>query len=258
MRPTYCPRILACVALTAIMLSGGPALRAADIAGNVTITAPSAENQDFTRAVVFLDADPALASPPKANEPRPQIVQRGKAFVPDLLVVAAGTTVEFPNWDPFSHNVFSRSAAASFDLERYGQGKSKSVTFRNAGLVQIFCNIHPQMKASLLVAPNRCFARVDAQGRFVIRDVPSGQFVMIGWDLRAGEQRQTIVVPPQGLAGVMVRLPGGATREAAAVEPPEPSNRAPGVERGLGVKRERLYLPLVEDVHPAPPPLPNQ
>jgi hypothetical protein len=141
--------------------------------------------------------------------------------------------------------------AASFDLDRYGQGQSKSVTFNNVGLVQIFCNIHPQMKASLLVVPNRYFARADSQGRFAIRDVPPGRYVLIGWGLRAGEQRQTIVVPPEGLRDVAVALPVAAVRDAPA-EPREPVSRDPGVARGLGVKRERLNLPVVQDLHPAP------
>src|SRR5436190_1167396 len=81
---------------------------------------------------------------------------------------------------------------AQFDLDRYGQGQSKSVPFNNVGLAQIFCNIHPQMKASLLVVPNRYFARADAEGHFAIHDVPPGRYVLIGWGLRSGEQRQAI------------------------------------------------------------------
>jgi plastocyanin len=228
-------------------LAAPAAAHAADITGVVSV---AAAGQDPSRLVVFLDADPSLApAPPDA--PRPQIVQKGKAFVPDLLVVSQGTTVEFPNWDPFSHNVFSRSQAASFDLDRYGQGESKSVTFNNVGLVQIFCNIHPQMKASLLVVPNRYFARADAQGRFAIRDVPPGRYVLIGWGLRAGEQRQTIDLPPQGLRNVAIALAGTATRETPP-EPRDPVSRDPGVARGLGVKRERLNLPVIQDLHSAP------
>src|SRR6267142_5392420 len=115
--------------LAAIILSDAAATaHGADVTGVLSVAAANAgEAQDRSRMVAFLDADPALVAPPKAAEPNPQIVQRGKAFVPDLLVVPQGTTVEFPNWDPFSHNVFSRSPAAQFDLDRYGQGQSKSV-----------------------------------------------------------------------------------------------------------------------------------
>ncbi len=234
-------------ALAALTVLAVPTANAADVTGVVSI---AAGGQEPSRLVVFLDADPSLAPAPPDGQ-RPQIVQKGKAFVPDLLVVSQGTTVEFPNWDPFSHNVFSRSQAASFDLDRYGQGQSKSVTFNNVGLVQIFCNIHPQMKASLLVVPNRYFARADTQGRFALRDVPPGRYVLIGWGLRAGEQRQMIEVPPEGLRNIAIALSGASTREAPA-EPRDAVVRDPGVARGLGVKRERLNLPIIQDLHPAP------
>lgn len=241
---------------TALIATMGFAVPHCTYGGDITGTlhfATAGEGQDLSRTVVFLDADPALAAPINPNEPRPQIVQKGKAFVPDLLVVQQGTTVEFPNWDPFSHNVFSRSQAAQFDLERYGQGQSKSVPFNNVGLVQIFCNIHPQMKASLLVVPNRYFARADAQGRFVIHDVPPGNYTLIGWGLRAGEQRQQVSVGTDGLRDLAIALPATTTREAAVVaQPRESSSRGPGVERGLGVKRERLNLPVIGDSHAAP------
>jgi plastocyanin len=248
---------LATALIAAILFGGSAPVRAADVAGVLSVAAAnSGEAQDLSRTVAFLDADPALAAAPKSDEPNPQIIQRGKAFVPDLLVVRQGTTVEFPNWDPFSHNVFSRSPAAQFDLDRYGQGQSKSVPFNNVGLVQIFCNIHPQMKASLLVVPNRYFAHADAQGRFAIRDVPPGRYVLIGWGLRAGEQRQAISVGPEGLRDVALTLPGAVNRETAAIAPAprERTGSAPGVERGLGVKRERLNLPVVGDTHAAPGP----
>ncbi len=214
--------------LTLAALAVPAAAKAADITGVVSI---AAGGQEPSRLVVFLDADPSLTATPPPEGARPQIVQKGKAFVPDLLVVSQGTMVEFPNWDPFSHNVFSRSQAASFDLDRYGQGQSKSVTFNNVGLVQIFCNIHPQMKTSLLVVPNRYFARADSQGKFALRDVPPGRYVLIGWGLRAGEQRQTIVVPPDGLRDLNIALPGTAARNVAA-EPRKPASRDPGVARG--------------------------
>jgi plastocyanin len=212
--------------------------------------AASAANQDLSRAVIYLDAHPELISEPPAEGQRPQIAQQGKAFVPDLLVVTRGTTVEFPNWDPFSHNVFSRSRAASFDLDRYPQGQSKSYQFKEVGVVQVFCNIHPQMRAVLVVVPNECVTRADAQGRFVLANVPPGRHVLVAWHERGGEQRQTIDVPDGGLRDVVVTLSGETTRERA--EPRAQRSNRSGVERGLGVKRERLNLPTVNDTHPAP------
>jgi plastocyanin len=225
------------------------AAQAAPVAGYVSVS--GGPQTDLSRTVIYLEARPDLANTPPADGPRPQIAQHDKAFTPDLLVVVQGTTVEFPNWDPFSHNVFSRSRAASFDLDRYEQGQSKSYTFNTVGVVQVFCNIHPQMRAVLLVVPNRCFTRADAQGRFVLPDVPPGQHVLVAWHERGGEQRQTIDVLPQGLREVSVTLAAQPLRERTA----SPARRkAPGVERGLGVKRERLNLPVVGGAHPAPNP----
>ncbi len=222
--------------------------RAADISGQITMRGASAE---LSRVVVYLDAHPALSGPPPSDNERPQIVQRNKAFVPDLLVVVQGTTVEFPNWDPYSHNVFSRSRAAAFDLDRYGQGQSKSYTFNNAGLVQVFCNIHPQMKALVLVVPNRFVTRCDAQGAFTLRDVPPGAYTLVGWHARGGEGRQTIEVTPQGARGAAIALSSNGTANEVGTSPGR-RTYGRGVERGLGVKRERLNLPVVEDAHPAP------
>ena len=244
---------------TTILISAVLALanttHAATVSG--TLTGQSAaggaiQAVDLARSVAYLESSPAIPSDSADASRRPQIAQHGKAFTPDFLVVVVGTTVGFPNWDPFSHNVFSRSRAASFDLERYGQGQSKSYTFNNAGVVQLFCNIHPQMKAVLLVVPNRCFARADAQGRFSLADVPPGRYMLVGWNERAGEQRLTIDIPPTGLQGLTLTLSPAAAREPIVprAAPPEPA----GVARGLGVKRERLDLPVVGGQHAAPTP----
>jgi len=223
-------------------------VRAADVSGRIVLDGGETSRGQLARTMVFLEEHPQLrAAPPEG--PRPQIVQRGKAFVPDLLVVVQGTTVEFPNRDPFSHNVFSRSRAAQFDLERYRQGESKSYSFDTAGVVQLFCNIHPQMKATVLIVPNRCFTRADTRGNFTLRDVPPGRFVLVAWHENAGHQRFTLDVPPDGRRGVQVTLAATTVRPQAA-----PQARTRGVERGLGVKRQRLNLPVVTDSHPAPPP----
>ena len=235
-----------------LALSLAATTHATTLSGSVTAAGGALQNIELGRSVVYLESNPAISPAAPYTGHAPQIAQHGKAFTPDFLVVVAGTTVEFPNWDPFSHNVFSRSRAASFDLDRYGQGQSKSYTFNNVGVVQLFCNIHPQMKAVLLVVPNRCFARADAEGRFTISDVPPGQYVLVGWNDRAGEQRQTIDVPAAGLQGLAVTLSAASAR--APIVPRSPPPEPAGVARGLSVKRERLDLPVVGGVHPAPNP----
>src|SRR5438477_5885862 len=120
---------------------------------------------DLSRAVVYLASDPQLDQSPPPE--RPAIVsQKDKAFVPTFLAVSRNTVIEFPNFDHYDHNVFSRSKAApAFDLDRYPYGQSKSRTFEKTGVVQVFCNVHPQMRAIIFVTPNPYFARADKEGR---------------------------------------------------------------------------------------------
>jgi plastocyanin len=176
--------------------------------------------------------------------------QRDKAFVPKFLVIPRTTTVEFPNWDHFDHNVFSRSKAApAFDLDRYAYGMSKSREFQNAGVIQVFCNVHPDMRAIIFVTPNPFFSRVDDDGKFEIADVPPGKYEVVVWSDRCKEQHQIATIDP----GAPVSLSFTLEEDRQSIfsnDPPRPSSY--GTERGLNVKHERLNLPVVPDAHPAP------
>jgi plastocyanin len=221
------------------------------IKGRVTLGGGmSLQKPDLSRSVIYLASEPSLDAEPIGSKPQ-IIAQRDKAFVPNFLVVVRGTTVEFPNWDRFDHNVFSRSAAApAFDLDRYPYGQSKSRLFEKLGVVQIFCNIHPQMKCVVMVTPNRYFARADAEGRFELKDVPPGRFELVVWHERCEPQRQAIEVQPGGVLDVALALE--ESRQRILNSSDMDRRRSYGVERGLGVKREVLNLPVVKDCHPAP------
>jgi plastocyanin len=114
------------------------------------------------------------------NEPAPaaaaEIRQRGKRFEPDLLPITAGQTVSFPNGDPFFHNVFSVSPTRKFDLGQYPRGETKTKQFPQVGVVDVYCNIHPEMAATILVLPNRRFTRAAADGTFRIPGIPPGHW----------------------------------------------------------------------------------
>jgi len=148
------------------------------------------------KVVVRRDGAPAEASgvvlyvvgftePPPA-EPA-EIRQRQKHFLPELLPITAGQAVSFPNGDPFYHNVFSPSPVHKFDLGQYPQGESKSKRFPSVGVVDVFCNIHPQMAATILVLPNRRWARADAEGAFRLADLPPGRWTIYAYSRRAAE-----------------------------------------------------------------------
>jgi plastocyanin len=119
---------------------------------------------------------------PAAKAEHKVIQQSGKKFVPGWAVIQRGTAIAFPNMDNIYHNVFSLSAGNSFDLGLYNSGgEPKSHTFTEAGPVDVYCNIHPQMAASVLVVPNRYYAKVKGDGSFEIAGVPVGRRKVVAW-----------------------------------------------------------------------------
>lgn len=136
-----------------------------------------------------------------------EITQEHEAFIPRVLPVTRGSTVDFPNADPFFHNVFSLSGAATFDLGRYPQGKSMSRTFSKAGLVKVYCHIHSQMTATILVLDHPYFAVPDLDGSFTLPNVPPGRYAIVGWHERVGERTAAVQVEDGRTATIDFSLP---------------------------------------------------
>jgi plastocyanin len=107
--------------------------------------------------------------------------QENKEFVPSVLVVQRGTTVQFPNADAVFHNVFSVTPDNSFDLGSYRQGETKSITMSRPGVVSVYCNMHPQMVGHILVVPNGNYVRAGKDGFFRISNVPAGHHRIVAW-----------------------------------------------------------------------------
>jgi plastocyanin len=107
--------------------------------------------------------------------------QENKQFTPAVLVVQKGTTVQFPNLDAFFHNVFSVTPDNSFDLGSYRQGETKSVTMTKSGVVNVYCNMHPQMVGHILVVPNGNYVRAGKDGFFRLTNVPAGHHRIVAW-----------------------------------------------------------------------------
>jgi len=130
--------------------------------------------------VAYVYVENVLA--PAVKGQRKVIEQTGKKFVPSWAVVQRGTAIQFPNMDNIYHNVFSLSSGNSFDLGLYNSGgEAKTHTFTEPGSVDVYCNIHPQMAASVLVVPNKLFAKVKPDGTFEIAGVPSGRRKVAAW-----------------------------------------------------------------------------
>ncbi len=152
-----------------------------------------------TDAVLYVDALPAGATV-EVPSGTPQLAQRGQAFEPRVVVVPVGGTVAFPNFDPIYHNVFSVSPVKRFDLGKYSKGNSRSVVFTKAGVVNVFCDIHSDMAAFIVVVPTRAWARPDADGHFRIGGLPAGRYTLHWWhpDFAAGSA--TLEIPSEGAA----------------------------------------------------------
>ncbi len=100
--------------------------------------------------------------------------QQGSRFDPELIVVPTGSTIQFPNLDPIFHNVFSLSKARKFDLGYYPEGQSRSVKFNDAGVVQVYCHIHANMYAAIVVTDSPWYVKPEADGSFSFSNVPAG------------------------------------------------------------------------------------
>ena len=109
------------------------------------------------------------------------LLQKNRTFRPHLLIIPVGSVVQFPNGDPFFHNVFSLFDGKRFDLGLYEAGSTKSVTFSREGVSYIFCNIHPEMSAVVLTLSTHLFAPANSSGVFHIQDVPAGDYEMHVW-----------------------------------------------------------------------------
>jgi len=169
------------------------------IRGTITIKKKDgSDKKDYSEVVVYV-AD--WEAPVHA---RAEIRQKDRQFVPRVLAVAAGTTVAFPNADPLEHNVFSHSAVSEFDLGRYGPGPGRPVEFKKVGVAEIFCNVHKNMVAYVVVVPNPAFAVTGADGRFELKGVPAGRHKVVIWERFARPKLQELFVevPAGGMAAL--------------------------------------------------------
>ena len=212
--PTVAVWWLLCVfALSPLALIGERAV-AGTIRGRVELRQPPADHEprpnvaelgmhtghgptDRRRSVVYLDPAPRAAFDAR-DEPRARMDQRNESFVPHVLAIVAGTTVDFPNNDRTYHNVFSLSKPRTFDLGRYAAGRSKAVRFDTPGIVRVFCEIHSHMSAYILVFSHRYFAVTDEEGRYRIDHVPPGSYTVLAWNEATELQSRRVTVGDSG------------------------------------------------------------
>ena len=193
--------------LGAIAASGGAAQGTAVVSGQVTILErPGETTEDLGDVVVYLEplgaAVRAKVAAPAANS---VMNLQKRQFSPRVSVILQGGRVEFPNLDPFSHNVFSK-ANGGFDTGVYGRGKTRDNTFQEPGIYPLYCNVHPRMTAYVVTLVAPWYTQAGLDGRFAIENVPVGRYVLHVWHDRATSKEDTVVVGAAGLRNQRIAL----------------------------------------------------
>ncbi len=184
--PCFLPAVSRGVPLLLALSLFGLSPEAVDVRGVSTIA-----GRPLADAVVWLDA-PVSAH---RSKPAPATLdQINQSFSPRVLAVEVGTRVEFPNHDRVFHNVFSHHDGKIFDLGLYPVGAVKEIPFDRPGLSRVFCNIHPQMSAYVMVLDTPYFAVSDQNGGFTIRSVPPGTYPYHAWRPGGTILNETFVV----------------------------------------------------------------
>jgi len=189
----------------ALGLCFGAAPLAAQVSGRVEILEKDDAKQKVIREVVVYLDGPTAAAPETLRTKRYQITSQNKSFGPRVEAVTVGATVAFPNLDPIMHNVFSLSAGNKFDLGLYKSGASRDHRFDHPGLVRVYCNIHPQMSAFVLVLASPFFTWAKPDGTFRIENVPPGTYTLRAWSEKA-QAEQNLEVAREGASGVKLVL----------------------------------------------------
>lgn len=213
--------IFSSIGLFPVPLPGGAT--GASVNGAVEITnshEPAVRrNKDYSGVVLWLEPVDR-AEIPRPTAKHVQMVQKDRHFNPHVLAIGVGSTVDFPNRDPYFHNAFSNFSGQVFDIGLYAPGTSRGKLFKDPGIVRVFCNIHPTMSAIIAVLPNDWYVLTESTGKFTIPNVPPGDYQLrifyervLPENLRFLEHR--ITVPANGLT-----LPLISISETGYIPPP--------------------------------------
>ncbi len=190
--------------LLASLFAMAAPLAAATVGGKVNFIMKRGQTPVPNETLVWLEPAAGRVAPKPPG--KFQMITRGKTLVPHVLAVPLGSTVEFPNDDPISHNLFSLSPASTFDLGLYRRGAGKSEKFTAPGVVNVYCNVHPNMSAVIHVMPTPYYVFADGNGNYAIRDVPPGKYKLVAWNEQGGQTAAMIDVGPAGAANVALTL----------------------------------------------------
>ena len=186
---------IALLVISLVVLSGGA--QAAIVSGKVSFVSKRGQNPVINETLVWLE--PAGGKVVRKFPATFQMMTRGKMLVPHVLAIPVGSTVEFPNDDPISHNLFSLSSSNAFDLGLYRRGAGKSHKFDTPGLVNVYCNVHPSMSSVLQVMVTPYYVFADPAGNYAITDVPPGRYRLVAWNEQGGQTESAVEVSTAGM-----------------------------------------------------------
>jgi len=191
MRPS-----LTCSSFCCLALLLGESASPATVSGRIDIAAKShgERSQNSSEIVVWLEPADAADAPALPTE-HVTLLQKDKTFMPHVLAITVGSTVDFPNADPIFHNAFSVFDGQIFDVGLYPPGTSKAVRFHRPGVVRVFCNIHPSMSAVIVVLDTPYFTKMGREGEYEIANLPPGQYQLHFFDERqtAGDSKPVLL-----------------------------------------------------------------
>ena len=209
---------------------------AQDVAVTGKVVLEGGQSPTATQTVVWLAPLGAAADSTPVAPMHATLTQKNKMFEPHLLVITRGSSVDFPNRDPWFHNVFSLFNGKRFDLGLYEAGTSRTVHFDREGVSFIFCNIHPEMSAVVVVLGSPYYALTDKQGDFDISQVPPGRYMLRVWNESAmpatlqGLSREVQVGDgPHNVGAIRIPVNKSVTvahknKYGQDYEPPSPNN----------------------------------
>ncbi|MBV8865292.1 MAG: hypothetical protein JO210_07830 [Acidobacteriaceae bacterium] len=191
-------------------------LSAATVTGHLTLTdsrdSAVKKDKNFSGVVVWLEpVDAPAATPPHMHA---AMQQKGKKFVPHILAISQGSSVDFPNLDPIFHSAFSNFEGQIFDIALYPPGSSRTVHFERPGIVRVFCNIHPAMSAVIVVIDSSHFAITKDDGSYTLANVGPGKYTLHFFHERAMPETLDRLVQPVSIAQQTVELPEVTISEA--------------------------------------------
>jgi len=186
--------------LTTLLVMPALALHAVDVTGSVTFLTKRGQKPRVEDSVVWLEPV-KVTGLPKVIPGTFSVASRSKTLLPHIVAVPLGSTVSFPNEDTITHNLFSVSKPNEFDLGFYKRGTSMTKKFDSPGIVNVYCNVHPDMSAVVHVMSTPYFARVDAQGAWVIAGVVPGTYRLNAWNEIGGSVIADVEVSKKGVVG---------------------------------------------------------